>query len=886
MLTTPEPTLPSEQDLVDTLRERIGARAIVPSGMWLYVHDPEFRVPAQGWKLHVSARPATLAETLERTLPIVLSTPCMFKVARSSVELYKLNSSDTHLGGAGKALTIYPAPGDAVELGRRLADALAGLNGPRILSDRRLRPDAPVYYRYGPFLNTYEVNDDGDFDLVLVDPAGGTHHGMAEGTYFEPSWSPDPFAVGRVGGAVVPGPATPEASTPATRETSTLATPEASTTASKAPAAGVVIGGRYRGECALSQRGKGGVYRAHDLVDDRGVIIREARAHVDEDRHGRDARDRLRNERRVLEALRELDGVPRVLDHFRHDEDEYLVTTDMGARSLNDDVAEDGPYRGDAGGTSGRDLRSLAERLLDALDRIHRLGVIVRDLTPKNIVLDADHRPALVDFEISHVEGPVFHGYTAGYTPPGQERDEPATVEDDYYALGATLFYAATGIPPVWFENDAENHDTRRAETVLDGRGGMSATILGLLDLDPERRRRTADEIRAGRFQDRVPAQRAHRPAPFDLDRVIDHTLGQVTGYAERLVTGATLDGGTIPNPANLYRGCAGVGMELLQYRDRPQVRDRLLSMAHWTCGFLSLRRSGFGLYTGQTGTAIFLASAGAALGDRALTEMSDRLARLVPAQVTARDQHSGLAGIATGQLLLWNLTREHLRLETATDCVQRLVAVDPAQTLAEDPPDHADCVSLSRTLGFAHGLAGTAYALLGHHAATGRRLDDATHAYDLLAEHVPRVIDAARASSAKPMHGSFCQGLAGMGASLVRAAEPCGDDRYMDLARDAAEACDDLAVKIHTPCQCCGLAGVGELFIDLARATGDTAYLARAERIAEIILSRAGGSANAPIYLDSNSIDGAWSTGIGGILTFLRRLRDPAAARLWLDPR
>ncbi|MGI5170346.1 class IV lanthionine synthetase LanL [Spirillospora sp. CA-253888] len=892
MLTTPEPILPSEQDLIDTLQERIKGRgrAILPSGVWLYVHDPEFRVPAQGWKLHLSALPATLLETLDRVLPIVLSRPCMFKVARSSTELHRLNSSDTHLGGAGKALTIYPAPGDVVELGSRLADELAGLEGPRILSDRRLRPDSPVYYRYGPFLNTYEANEDGDLDLVLSDPAGGTHHGMAEGTYFDPPWSPDPFAAALLDAATVPGPAAPHATAPEPTAPpappappqSPADTPETSAPASAAKA---VIGGRYGAECALSQRGKGGVYRARDLAEDRPVIIREARAHIDVDRHGRDARERLRNERHVLEVLQELDLVPNVLDHFRHGEDEYLVTTDMGARSLNDDVAENGPYPGTSGDPAGRDLRTLAERLLNALDRIHRHGVIVRDLTPKNIVLDADHRPTLVDFEISHIEGPVFHGFTAGYTPPGQERDEPAAIEDDYYALGATLFYAATGIPPVWFENDERNHDTGRAEIVLDGRGGMSATILGLLDLDPQRRRETAEEIRAGRFQDRAPTPRARSGAAFDLDRVIDHTLDKITDYAERLVTGATLNGGTIPNPTNLYRGCAGVGMEMLHYRDRPEVRDRILSMAHWTCGFLSLRRSNLGLYTGQTGTAVFLATAGAALGDRALTEMADRLARLIPAMITERDQHCGLAGIATGQLLLWHFTRDPLRLETATDCIQLITAVDPAQTLADDAPDYADCVSLSRTLGFAHGLAGTAHALLAHHTATGQHLAETTHAYDLLAEHFPHVLAAARSSNAKPMHGSFCQGLAGMGATLLRAAEPCGQERYIDLARDAADACADLATKIHTPCQCCGLAGVGELFLDLARTTGDTAYRAQAERIAQIILSRAGGTTNAPIYLDSNAIDGAWSTGIGGVLTFLRRLREPAATRLWLDP-
>ncbi|TDD74523.1 hypothetical protein E1293_29390, partial [Actinomadura darangshiensis] len=157
------------------------------------MHDPRFEIPAQGWKLHVSARPGTLAETLDRVLPVLFGTACDFKVARSAAVLADLNSGDGDAGAVGKAVTVYPAPDEAAALGHALAEALAGMAGPRIVSDRRVRRDAPVYYRYAPFLPQYKVDENGDFSLVVVGPDGETLPGAAGNEYTCPPWASDPF---------------------------------------------------------------------------------------------------------------------------------------------------------------------------------------------------------------------------------------------------------------------------------------------------------------------------------------------------------------------------------------------------------------------------------------------------------------------------------------------------------------------------------------------------------------------------------------------------------------------------------------------------------------------------------------------------------------------
>ena len=835
------------------------ARVHYTNDPWLVVEDPEFRLPTQGWKIHLSARPATLLVTVRRSLPALLSVSCHFKVIRSGRMLRDLNSSNNHPGAIGKAMTIYADEEDVVGLARRLAADLAGLEGPRVYSDRRVAPDAPVYYRYGPFRSVYEDNDDGDFELVVTDPQGRTLPGVAGESFWQPPWTPDPFHL-PAGEVREPRPVH--------------------------AAAAATLGGRYQVVKALTRNGKGIVYRAVDTAENRQVIIKEARPFVNEDSRGRDSRARLRNERHVLEKLYGVDGVPGLVDHFRHDDHEYLAITDMGATALGADVAENGLYTAEPA-SNGRSLPELAAALGDLLDRVHGRGVLVRDINPTNVVLDgATGRPCLVDFEISHAEGPQLFGWTPGYSPPEQERDEPATAEADYYSLGATLFYAATGLPPTWLTDDPHNHDVERAAAMLDGRGGISDIILGLLDADPLRRRTAADAIRSGPALEPPPLASVRPAAGVRtrlLNAAIEHSVAEVSRYAARLMSGADLSGGIVASPVNLYRGSAGMGMELLHHEGRDLAR----ALAYWTNGLRTLRRGRPSFYTGDTGIAVFVAAAGVALDDEVLTSLARPMARPLISRVTGDDQHNGLAGIGTGQLLLWRLTGDSGRMDLAAGCAERLLAGEAG--LAEDPPDYADCGHVSRTLGFSHGLAGVVHFLLAYRAAAPEETIEPAlrKRCDLLAQQLPPLIDIAGSPSAKPMHASFCQGLAGIGASLVRAARDLGDDGHLDLALDAAEACRNIAPRMYALTQCCGLAGIGEFFLDLAQATGDPAHLGEAHRVADLILARAGGAADAPVFPDTSlhGSSGSWSTGTAGVLSFLRRLGAPASPRLWLDP-
>ncbi|MFZ4237685.1 hypothetical protein ACOZGD_21170 [Streptomyces murinus] len=139
---------------------------------WSYLNDPRMPAMEHGWKLHVSARPADLDTVTALVLPVLSRHVCHAKFARDPDVLRRLNSGVVSAGAVGKAITVY-APADTVaEIARELAAVLRDREGPRVVSDRRVDPRAPVYYRYGPFTGDYRTGRSGRLESVMTGPDG------------------------------------------------------------------------------------------------------------------------------------------------------------------------------------------------------------------------------------------------------------------------------------------------------------------------------------------------------------------------------------------------------------------------------------------------------------------------------------------------------------------------------------------------------------------------------------------------------------------------------------------------------------------------------------------------------------------------------------------
>ena len=98
----------------------------------------------------------------------------------------------------------------------------------------------------------------------------------------------------------------------------------------------------------------------------------------------------------------------------------------------------------------------LSIEICDALDTMHKHGVVHRDLKPENIMVCEGDRIKIIDFGIAMKEdarrltftdmSPVLG--TPDYISPEQVKGQRGDQRSDIYALGAMLYEMLTGQPP------------------------------------------------------------------------------------------------------------------------------------------------------------------------------------------------------------------------------------------------------------------------------------------------------------------------------------------------------------------------------------------------------------------------------------------------------
>jgi serine/threonine-protein kinase len=146
------------------------------------------------------------------------------------------------------------------------------------------------------------------------------------------------------------------------------------------------------------------------------------------------------------------------------------------------------------GALSIGEVRAVAFRLLDALEVLHRHGIVHRDIKPSNVLFDPAGQARLGDLGAAHLGdlGATVTGGLVGslpYMAPEQITGAPLSAATDLYAFGCVLFQMLTGQPPFPGPDFVSQHladPVPRASELRPSLGlDYDATLAALLAKDP-----------------------------------------------------------------------------------------------------------------------------------------------------------------------------------------------------------------------------------------------------------------------------------------------------------------------------------------------------------------------------------------------------------------
>jgi hypothetical protein len=202
-----------------------------------------------------------------------------------------------------------------------------------------------------------------------------------------------------------------------------------------------VLADRYAFKAWIGEGGAGAVFEVVNLALGRTEALK-----VLTDRGTEDAGERFANEARVAASL----DHPRIVKIYEFGQEEGWLWYSM--------QLVDGPTLAtilDAGvRLSASGLAQVAVPLLDALAYSHQRGVVHRDIKPANILFSLQGRPFLTDYGIAKaMESPLDTRTgqvlgTPAYLAPEQALGEAVDARADLYALGVSLYRAASGVLP------------------------------------------------------------------------------------------------------------------------------------------------------------------------------------------------------------------------------------------------------------------------------------------------------------------------------------------------------------------------------------------------------------------------------------------------------
>jgi serine/threonine protein phosphatase PrpC len=262
---------------------------------------------------------------------------------------------------------------------------------------------------------------------------------------------------------------------------------------------GAVLDERFEITDVIAKSGMASLFKANDRQTGQAVALKVPYLQIESDPAGF---DRFRREEEIGLQLNH----PHILKVLRVEKKSrpYLVMEYLEGQTLGELLKSVRPL-------PEPDAVKIASRICEALDYMHKGGVVHRDLKPQNIMLCNDGSIRIMDFGIAKALASrrlTFVGFTPAmgtpdYMAPEQVRGSRGDQRTDIYSLGAILYEMATGETPFGGDSayvimNARVTGDPMAPRKVNGKltPVLEEIILHAMERDPKRRYQSAAEMK------------------------------------------------------------------------------------------------------------------------------------------------------------------------------------------------------------------------------------------------------------------------------------------------------------------------------------------------------------------------------------------------------
>ncbi|MBO0439701.1 class III lanthionine synthetase LanKC [Candidatus Enterococcus ikei] len=354
---------------------------------WTTLFPLRKKIQRQGWKVHVSASLADVEAILKNTAEVCFQNNVCFKHLATEKVFKIRNGKHVSRGFSGKFITCYPDQAQLEMFLDALENKLAGFSGPYILSDKRWQK-APIYLRYGVFRDSYP-DENMPTDSQMLKTRYGEVADQREAMFNLPE------------GIEVPMFLESWLHDAGTEETMP-----------------------FMINSAIQFSNCGGIYHAILADSEKEIILKEARPYTGIDHYGVYATDRLASEKKALEILSSLRGVPDYCWYGTVWEHQYLAMEKVEGVALNRWVTGHYPFSMNKQIDYLQKIQKIVRQLIEIVEASHNRGVYHQDIHLRNIILTVDEQAVLIDWgEALFINQPLpFHQVAApGFRAWGKE---------------------------------------------------------------------------------------------------------------------------------------------------------------------------------------------------------------------------------------------------------------------------------------------------------------------------------------------------------------------------------------------------------------------------------------------------------------------------------